>query len=318
MKSTIAIAILTAQLLASQVHAQSQTATLDAITHDDPAFTPQTLTLSNLPKATGPEVSLFNGTDLNDWDGWLGYADPAQTYLPDHAAAIGVGGPNPGGKGDIFKVVQADGEPALYVDGRTWGSLVNRGDYGNYHLRLEYKWGGKRYAPRLDQPENNGLLYHSHGTPGAVWGTWMRAVEFEIMTGSVGMVVPVGAGLSVTTIEGRDPAIIDPKRRFMMGGRVVDLAGNSPAWNVENNRNADKPVGQWNVLDLYVVGNHAIHVVNGVPVMEVWNLCDPDAAGVCQALTHGHIQLQSEGAETYFRHITLEPIDHLPVIGVRK
>jgi hypothetical protein len=33
-------------------------------------------------------------------------------------------------------------------------------------------------------------------------------------------------------------------------------------------------------------------------------------------LTHGHIQLQSEGAETFFRHITVEPLDRLPVIGV--
>lgn len=308
MKSVIVSLAVAGLLLAPLVHAQS----LAEMTRDDPAFKPQTLTLKDLPKATGPVVDLFNGKDLNDWDGWLGYADPAQTYRPDHAASLGAGG-----KDDIFKVVEADGQPALFVSGKTWGSLVNHGDYGNYHLRLEYRWSGKRYAPRLNEPENNGLLYHSHGEPGAVWGTWMRAVEFEIMTGSVGMVVPVGNGLSVTTIEGRDPSLIDPKRRFMMQGRVVDVVGGTAAWNVENSRNADKPGGEWNTLDLYVVGNHAIHVVNGVPVMEVWNLCDPDAAGVCQPLTHGHIQLQSEGAETFFRHITVEPIDHLPVIAVK-
>jgi hypothetical protein len=33
-------------------------------------------------------------------------------------------------------------------------------------------------------------------------------------------------------------------------------------------------------------------------------------------LTHGAIQLQSEGAETFFRDITLEPITSLPkVVG---
>jgi hypothetical protein len=48
--------------------------------------------------------------------------------------------------------------------------------------------------------------------------------------------------------------------------------------------------------------------------MEVRNICEPDASGVCQPLTHGRIQLQSEGAETFFRHITLEPIERLPVI----
>ncbi|MEI9902673.1 MAG: DUF1080 domain-containing protein [Asticcacaulis sp.] len=88
-------------------------------------------------------------------------------------------------------------------------------------------------------------------------------------------------------------------------------------WNVENASNAEKPVGQWNVLDLYVVGDHAVHVVNGVPVMEVWGLCDPDGGSVCVPLTHGRIQLQSEGAETFFRHITLEPIDSLPKIEIQ-
>ncbi len=266
--------------------------------------------LIDVPKATGKKISLFNGKNLNDWDAWLGYADPAQTYRSDHDAPIGVAG-----KGDVFTVAKVDGRPALVVSGKTWGSLVNTGDYGNYHLRLQYKWSGKRWAPRLDQPENNGLLYHSHGTPGAVWGTWSRAVEFEIMTGSVGMVVPVGAGVSATTKVRRDETLIEPKVRFDVGGAEAAVVGNTANWNVENALNADKAVGEWNTLDLYVVGNHAIHVVNGVPVMEVWDLCDPDGTAVCAPLTHGHVQLQSEGAETYFRDITLEPIDRLPKIA---
>lgn len=267
------------------------------------------LSLGSVPRATGKKISLFNGKDLNDWDGWLGYADPGETYRPDHGAAVGVGG-----KGDVFKVVTIDGKPALYISGKTWGSLAHKGDYGNYHLRLQYKWSGKRWAPRLDQPENNGLLYHSHGAPGAVWGTWSRAIEFEIMTGSVGMVVPVGAGVSATTKVVRDEVLIEPKVRFALNGVEATTIGNTANWNVENASNQDKPVGEWNTLDLYVVGNRAIHVVNGVPVMEVWGLCDPEPSGTCEPLTHGHIQLQSEGAETFFRDITLEPIDRLPTV----
>jgi hypothetical protein len=278
---------------------------------DMPAFSPQALVLKNIPAAIGPAVALFNGKDLDQWDAWLGYADPGQTYLAKHDAPVGAGG-----KGTIFTVVNEDGEPAIHVNGPTWGSLVNRGDYANYHLRLEYKWGKARYAPRQAMLPNNGLLYHTHGKPGAVWGTWARSVEFEIMSGSVGMVVPVGDKLSVTTTAAHDASIIDPKLRFMVGGVDAKAVGNTATWNVENNHNADAPDGDWNVLDLYVVGNHAIHVVNGVPVMEVRDICEPDAAGICQPLTHGHIQLQSEGAETFFRHITVEPIDRLPVIGV--
>ncbi len=135
------------------------------------------------------------------------------------------------------------------------------------------------------------------------------------MTGSVGMAVPVGEGLSVSSAVAVDPGIIAPKQRFMLGAPEGRAVGNTDNWNVENNFNADKPVGQWNTLDLYVVGNHAIHVVNGVPVMEVWDICEPEGGnGACLPLTHGAIQLQSEGAETFFRNITLEPIARLPVI----
>ena len=278
-----------------------------------PAFQPQTLVLTDIPKATGPAVALFNGKDLDDWTAWLGYRDPAQTYLKEHDAPIGVAG-----KGDIFTVVTEDGAPALHVSGETWGSLVHKGDFGNYHLRLEYKWGAKRYAPRLDEPGNNGLLYHTHGAPGAVWGTWARSVEFEIMAGSVGMAVPVGDGLEINASVAIDPTIIDPKQRFMMGAPQGAAIGNTALWNIESNRNADKPIGEWNTLDLYVFGNGAIHVVNGVPVMEIRGIYEvPANGGPAEPLTHGAIQLQSEGAETFFRNITIEPIDSLPAIEAR-
>jgi len=278
-----------------------------------PAFQPQTLVLTDIPKATGPAVALFNGKNLDDWTAWLGYRDPAQTYLKEHDAPIGVAG-----KGDIFTVVTEDGAPALHVSGETWGSLVHKGDFSNYHLRLEYKWGAKRYAPRLDEPGNNGLLYHTHGAPGAVWGTWARSVEFEIMAGSVGMAVPVGDGLEVNASVAIDPTIIDPKQRFMVGAPQGAAIGNTALWNIESNRNADKPIGEWNTLDLYVFGNGAIHVVNGVPVMEIRGIYEvPANGGPVEPLTHGAIQLQSEGAETFFRNITIEPIDSLPAIEVR-
>jgi hypothetical protein len=38
------------------------------------------------------------------------------------------------------------------------------------------------------------------------------------------------------------------------------------------------------------------------------------ADGSRQPLTHGRIQLQSEGAETWFRNITVEPIASIPRI----
>lgn len=284
---------------------------LESILAGDPDFRPQTLTLTNIPMPTGPAISLLNGKDLSDWDIWLGYADPAITYVNRTERPIGA---KPAGDA-MFSMVTEDGEPALRVDGRTWGSIVHRGSFGNYHLRLEFKWSGKRHPPRLDLPENNGLLYHSFGAPGAVYGTWMPAVEFEIMRGSTGMVVPVGTFVKPVTQAGRDRSLIDPQRRFMPGGRAVTVQ--APAWNVEAATDAEKPVGQWNLLDLYVLGDRAVHVVNGVPVMVLDRISVQDPDGSWQPLTQGHIQFQSEGAETFFRRITLEPIDRLPTVTPR-
>lgn len=271
-----------------------------------PALAAPALTLTQVPKAAGPAVSLFNGQDLNDWSAWLGYRDPALTYKNPPVAPIGATAES----ARIFKVVQEDGRPALYVNGKTWGSLVHKGDFRDYHLRLQYKWGPGRWAPRETLPPNNGLLYHSHGAPGAVFGTWSRSMEFEIMLGSVGMVVRVGEPVSATVSAVDDPTLIDPKLRFSAGGRDVTVA--TPNWNVEAAVDAEKPAGEWNTLDLYVLGDRAIHVVNGVPVMEVRGI---RAEG--QPLTHGAIQLQSEGAETFFRDIVLEPITALPKIVAR-
>lgn len=271
-----------------------------------PALAAPTLTLTDVPKAAGPAVSLFNGQDLNDWSAWLGYRDPALTYKNPPVAPIGATAES----AQIFKVVQEDGRPALYVNGKTWGSLLHKGDFRDYHLRLQYKWGPGRWTPRETLPPNNGLLYHSHGAPGAVFGTWSRSMEFEIMLGSVGMVVRVGDPVSATVSAVDDPSLIDPKLRFSPSGRDVTVA--TPNWNVEAAVDAEKPAGEWNTLDLYVLGDRAVHVVNGVPVMEVRAM---RAEG--QPLTHGAIQLQSEGAETFFRDIVLEPITALPKIVAR-
>lgn len=271
----------------------------------------QRLRLVDLPRPTGAQRRLFNGRDLADWDAWLGYSDPAVTYRDDPGVEpIGTGR---AGKDD-FAVRTVDGAPAIWVKGKTWGSLVNRTDLRDYHLRLQFKWGTNRYAPRLTEPQNNGLLYHTHGRPGAVFGTWSPSVEFEIMRGSTGMVVMVGKQLRARTDVVTDPRLIAPQLRYRVGGREIDMINGTPTWNVEAATDAERPIGAWNTLDLYVVGDRAVHVVNGVPVAQVRDLATIAPNGTRVPLTHGRIQLQSEGAETWFRAITIEPIKTLPRI----
>ena len=275
---------------------------------------PQRLVLVDVPKAAGSARALFNGRDLAGWEAWLGYADPALTYRD--APGMRAIGRSRSTAAD-FAVREIDGAPALFVKGETWGSLVHADDLRDYHLRLEYRWGGKRWAPRLDQPENNGLLYHTHGAPGTVFGTWQPSMEFEIMTGSTGMAVAVGREIRARTAAALDPALIAPHVRYRQGGRPVEIVNGSLVWNVENARDAERPAGQWNTLDLYVLGDRAVHVVNGTPVMVLEGLATEGADGKRRPLTHGRIQLQSEGAETWFRHISVEPIRTLPRVVAR-
>lgn len=277
----------------------------------DPRAEPQKLALADVPKPTGPARELFNGRDIDDWEPWLGYADPAVTYTNPKVAPLGAGLDAP----RMFTVVSEDGQPAIRVDGRIWGSLVHKADLKDYHLSLEFKWGDEVFAPRLTEPQNNGLLFHSHGEHGAVFGTWMRAIEFEIMKGSVGMVIPVGNELRVRLPVAQDMGIIYPHRRFRIGGREIDLANGTPAWNVEAANDHEQPVGQWGRVDLWVLGDRAVYAVNGVAVMELRDIASLQT-GKRVPLTHGRIQLQSEGAETFFRNIRVEPIASLPKVVV--
>jgi Domain of Unknown Function (DUF1080) len=275
-----------------------------------PIAGPQDLSLTDLPAGQGPRVSLFNGVDLNDWDGWLGYPDAAETFKKTHSVnPIGAGG-----VGKEFKVVVVDGEPAIYVNGRIFGSLTHKGDYADYHLTLQFKWGESTYYPKLNDPKDSGLLYHSHGAPGEAFGTWMRSVEFDIVHGQFGRLATVGDGVFAKTTVGRDADLLSPTRRYIVGGQGFEIPTGA-LWFAQNATDQEKPVGNWNTLELYVLGDKAVHVINGVPVLEAWNLCDAEHASArCEPLTHGRIQLQSEGSEAFFRRITLEPIKSLPKV----
>lgn len=304
------LALIAVATLGNAAMAQDSREQARAIAGDRVA-TPQRLELVDIPKPTGKAVALFDGRSLNGWTPWLGYADPSVTYQASPPMKpVGVSRSTDGD----FAVGSVDGAPALWVKGQTWGSLVHEADLRDYHLRLQFKWGSRTWAPREKQPRNNGLLYHTHGAPGEVFGTWRPSAEFEIMTGSTGMIVAVGGKLRGHIDVAFDPSIIAPHLRFRLGGREVDIVNGTPTWNVEAATDAERPVGEWNTLDLYVVGDRAVHVVNGVPVAEVRDLATIDADGVRRPLTHGKIQLQSEGAETWFRHITVEPIRTLPRI----
>lgn len=286
--------------------AQAQTAPdRAAIIQGDPAWTGERYVLDALPKATGAARDLFNGRDLTGWEAWLGYADTSLTFRGNPGAApLGTSVDT----GQVFAVETVDGGPVIRAGGRYWGSLAHVEELADFHLTLEYRWGGLEPG----QQRNNGLVYLSHGSPGAVFGTWRTGMEFQLQLGNNGMAIPMGNAMRANTFVAQDMGIEYPHRRFQIGGRAIDLANGNPAYSVGAAVNAERPIGEWNRIDLYVVGNRAIHVVNGVAVMELTDIGELDANGRRVPLTRGRIQLQAEGATTYFRNIRVEPIRTLP------
>lgn len=307
---------------ADSLHAQAgppdgSSAEEQAVIANDPPFQAQNLALADLPRNRTVAIRLFNNRNLAGWDSWLGYADPRDTYGQPAAGPIGLNHDTTG----VFRVVTEDGRPAIYASGKIWGGLITKRSYRDYHLHLQFKWGKNAWLPI---PRNNGVLYHSHGAYGAFFGTWMSALEFELVPNSVGMLLAVGDSKgthSFQTVDwrvganvevGRDPSTPYPFRRYMLGGRLSPMQ--VPAFNVDVGVNAERPLGEWNTLDLYVLGDRSIHVVNGVPVLAASGFTTTESNGRRQPLVEGRIQLQSEGAETYFRDITITPITRLPRI----
>ena len=135
-----------------------------------------------------------------------------------------------------------------------------------------------------------------------------------MIPGHVAGANPVGLESRFRTTVGRDMRIDTPtKRMFMPGGRAIDVGVEGVEF-IQGASDPERPIGQWNSIDLYVVGDRAIHVLNGIPVMAITDI----KGGKDHApLTHGRIQFQSEGAETFFRHVTLQRIATLPTISVR-
>ncbi len=92
-----------------------------------------------------------------------------------------------------------DGSIHLYKHARegsdvVMGYIATEKEYGDYHLRLQYRWGTKKFQPRYQLKRDAGLYYHIIG-PDAVWPT---ALQFQIEETNVGDLIAL-YGMTVDT-----------------------------------------------------------------------------------------------------------------------
>lgn len=250
---------------------------------------------------------LFDGSDLDQWDTYLGPAfKPGITWanIRDYPAN-GVNNDTTG----VFTIASLGGENVLRVSGEVWGGIFTKREFENYHLQLQFKWGEKRSYPREDRPRDSGLLYHGveeHGTNDLFW---LRSQEFQIQEGDCGDYWGVGGAL----INVRASLNTDSTLQYDPKGPLLTFSKNSASGrHCKKYPDAERTSGQWNTIDLYCFGSTSMHMMNGVLIMVLENSRQLIEEGREAPLTRGKIELQSEGAEIYFRNIRIRPIDELP------
>jgi hypothetical protein len=256
--------------------------------------------------------SLWNGKNLDGWTVWLAKPQPSVVVdgVPkdekgNYTAPIGARDPL-----GVFTVVNVDGAPAIRISGQVFGELRSTTSFSNYRLRLQFRWGEKKWPPR-DKPgtqRDSGLLYHVHGPGGEGGRVWARSIELQIQERDVGDLYAITSEIAVRSTQRPGTKIFDydPKGEWHVFSQVPGSDGRC----VKQPDN-EKPTGEWNTVELVCLGEDSLHIVNGKVVMRLHGPLRIDRTPHA-SVTSGPIILQSEGAEVFYRAIEWQPITAIP------
>ena len=242
----------------------------------------------NNDKPGKASTKLFNGRDL---DGWYTYvkgrgknSDPL----------------------NVFTITKG----MIRISGEEFGCITTNDEFENYKLTVKFKWGDQTYSPRTDKARDSGILLNSTGEDGASSGTWMYSIECQIIEGGTGDFIVVGDGSNNYSISSPvAPAKQGSSFVFQPGGNKatinsgrINWSGRDPEWkdvkDFRGKNDIEKHVGKWNKIECIVNGNE-IHIwLNGVLVNQAFDIKP----------LKGKIQIQSEGAEIFFKKLIITPL----------
>lgn len=234
------------------------------------------------------KVDLFNGKNL---DGWY-------TFVQDRGRDID--------PKNVFTVQNG----MIRISGEEWGGITTNQEFENYRLIVEFKWGGKTFAPRLENARDSGILLHSVGEDGASDGIWMHSIECQVIEGGTGDFIVVGDGskdFSITSPvaakkQGSSYLFQSDGEMATINSGRINWYGRDPNWkdviDFRGSQDVEKHVGKWNKVECVVVGDEITIYLNGILVNHASNVKP----------RKGRIQLQSEGAEIFFRKVELRPL----------
>lgn len=161
----------------------------------------------------------------------------------------------------------------LFFAGPEPGYIATNESFSNYYLKVKVRWGETRYGFRKNAPRDSGIIFHF--TEDKVWPT---SFEFQVQEGDMG-----------------DNWLTGPVTCTDFKGTAYPLEGEN---RIIKYADAEKPWGEWNLLEMICYDNHAEYYVNGVKVNDVHDL----------SLTEGKILFQLEFADVYYKDIELLPL----------
>lgn len=231
-------------------------------------------------------VTLFNGENLDNW----------YTFVQNRGRNI-----------DPKKVFTVQ-DGMIRISGEEWGCITTNDEFENYRLIVEFKWGEKTFEPRVKNARDSGILLHSVGEDGGSEGIWMYSIECQLIEGGTGDFIVVGDGsenFSITSPVAEEKQGSSPV--FQAGGEEttvnrgrVNWYGRDPEWkdviDFRGTQDVENPVGDWNRVECLVEGDEISIFLNGKLVNQASNVRP----------SRGKIQIQSEGAEIFFRKVELE------------
>jgi Domain of Unknown Function (DUF1080) len=158
------------------------------------------------------------------------------------------------------------------------GHLITDSVFENYRLEVEYRFAGT--------PGNCGVLVHA-STPRALYKMFPKSLEVQMMHENAGDFWCIVEDIKVADMESRrgpkeNWGITEGKER-----RVKNLTDGS-----------EKPVGEWNTMNIECRGNTIKVWVNGTLVND----------GFDCTVSKGQIAVQAEGSEVEFRKIVLSKL----------
>jgi hypothetical protein len=156
-------------------------------------------------------------------------------------------------------LLRCKGNPAGYI-------VTKKKDFHDYALTVEWRWPGKG--------GNNGVLVHTT-KPGAL-GVWPKSLEVQLGSGNAGDFWVIG-----TEIDVENEAARKEDRRHL---NLTD--------------DSEKPLGEWNRMEIACRGDEVLVKVNGELVNHATNCSE----------TRGAVALQSEGTPIEFRKVELRPL----------